>query len=331
MRKMIWTLVILVGVSLTAGLFLITPSAAAQQKVSFRFGHVMPVDHPEHIAAERMKTVIEEKSAGRISMQVFPSAQLGGSRELMTSLVAGSVDMVSTSTFGIIDQQVLIVELPYLFKDFAHVRTFTFSKNAAEVLAGLQKHGVHPFGFWTVGFRNVGNSKRPVTKPEDLKGLLIRAFEHKVLKDTLQALGANVTVLPYAEVYMALMTGTIQGEENPYVNTYTMKFHEVEKFKTETRHMNNFEIVAANAKWWNGLSKGDQQIINEAFADATDRYLKLQEEADAKYKNLLIKAGMQIIEITDHAPWVKAVQPVYATWEKVFGADRIKGIRSLGW
>jgi len=302
-----------------------------EKKVKFRFAHVMPIDHPEHEAAIRMANLLKEKTNGRITVEVYPASQLGGSRELMTSVINGTVEMVSTSTFGTINSNLLVVELPYLFKNFDHVSKFTKSEMSKQLLESLNGQGVHGMGFWTVGFRNIGNTKRLVEKPEDLKGLLIRAFENEMLKDTLNALGANVTVLPYPEVYMALQTGTIDGEENPYVNTYAMKFFEPEKYKTETRHLNNFEIVVSNIKWWDSLAEKDQEIIMETFNEATEFYMELQKEADLKYKQLLIDEGMKVTEISDYQPWIAAVKPVYDKWEPKLGKELIEKIRSLGW
>jgi tripartite ATP-independent transporter DctP family solute receptor len=337
-RYIVLFIVILLSLSLIiTGCGSTTPEKPKEDKnnqaknIKIRFGHVMPIDHPENLAAERMAKILNEKTQGRITLESYPASQLGGSRELMTSVINGTVEIVATSTFGTIEPQMLVVELPYLFKDFNHVKKFQKSPLSSQLLSKLDEKGVHGMGFWSVGFRNIGNNKRPVNEPKDLKGLLIRAFENEMLKDTLTALGANVTVLPYPEVYMALQTGTIDGEENPYVNTFTMKFHEGEKYKTETRHLHNFEIVAANKKWWDSLSPEDQKIISDAFAEATEYYMQLQEEADVKYKKALIDAGMKINDIKDYQLWIDAVKPVYQKWEPKFGAKTISDIRALGW
>ncbi|MBP1933350.1 TRAP transporter substrate-binding protein [Ammoniphilus resinae] len=306
-------------------------AAGSQEKIEFGFGHVMPMDHPEHLAAQKFAEILDQKTSGRIKVNVYPAAQMGGSRELMTSVMNGSIEMVSTSTFGTVDQQQLTLSLPYLFKDFDHVSKFVESDISNQLLSRLDSQGVHGMGYWMVGFRNVGNSKHPIKTPEDMKGLLLRVYEDEMLKDTIAALGANATVMPVTEVYTALQTGTIDGEENPYAITYTQKFFEGYKYKTETRHLNNFEVVAANLNWWNSLAKEDQELINGAYKEATVYYNQLQKEADEKYKQSLLDAGMEITEITDYEPWIKAVQPVYDKWEKTLGADLIKSIKELGW
>ncbi|MCM3759942.1 TRAP transporter substrate-binding protein [Alkalihalobacillus oceani] len=301
------------------------------ESIEFGFGHAMAPDHPEHLAAVRMGEILDEETEGRIKVNVYPSAQLGGSRELMTGVQNGSVEMVATSTFGTVDQQQLVVNLPYLFEDFDHINRFVNSDISTDLLARLQDHNVYGLGFWTVGFRNIGNRHHPLETPADLNGLLIRAFEDEMLKDTLEALGADVTVMPITEVYTALQTGAIDGEENPYVITATQKFQEGYDYKTETRHLNNFEIVAANLDWWNGLTEDDQEMILTAYSQATEYYNQLQQEADEKYKQELIDDGLQINDIEDYQPWIDAVQPVYEKWEDTFGADLVNSIRELGW
>lgn len=301
----------------------------ADEKIVIRFGHNYALDHPAEIVAQQMKKDLAERSNGRIILESYPSAQLGASRELMTGIMNNTIEMCVTSTFGTVEERILSVEMPYLFKDMNHIRAFTSSEYSTELLKLLEKQNVHACGWWPVGYRNIGNSKREVKTPEDLKGLTIRAFENGMLIDTLKALGANVSVLPVGEVYSALQTGAIDGEENPYLNTYTMKFYEVAKYKTETRHLFNFDIVAFSKTFWDSLSEEDQKLIEEVVAAGCEQYTTLVEESDAKYRALLEEEGVQITEIADYEPWKAAVQPVYDKWEEKLGKDFIEGIRNL--
>jgi tripartite ATP-independent transporter DctP family solute receptor len=304
-------------------------SSKPNAKVDIRFGYEATTDHPGHKAALKFAETLDKNTNGRIKVNLFPNSQLGAGNELMTSLMNGSIQMGATATFGTVEQKLLVTDMPYMFRDFDHISKFIHSDVSTKLLSVLDSHGVHGMGYWMVGFRNIGNNKHPVKTPEDLKGLLIRGFDNEMLKDTLGALGANVTIVPYPEVYMALRTGTINGEENPYVNTAAMKFYEAEKYKTETRHMNNFNIVATNLKWWNSLSKEDQDTITKAFLDATDYYMELQKNADEQSKKALIEKGMEIVEIKDYKPWEDAVKPVFDKWEKKFGADLISSIKGI--
>ena len=299
------------------------------EKITIRFGHNYAIDHPAEIVAQEMKQELAERSNGRIVLESYPSAQLGASRELMTGIMNGTIEMCVTSTFGTVEPRILSVEMPYLFKDMNHIRAFTSSEYSAELLSLLDKQGVHACGWWPVGYRNIGNSKHAVKTPDDLKGLTIRAFENEMLIDTLTALGANVTVLPVGEVYTAMQTGAIDGEDNPYLNTYTMKFFEIEKYKTETRHLFNFDIVAFSQTFWDSLSAEDQALIEEVVAHGCEHYTTLVEESDAKHRAILENEGVEITEIEDYDVWKAAVQPVYDKWEDKLGREFIEGVRNL--
>lgn len=307
------------------------PSAPAKPEITIKFGHNYALEHVAELTAQKMIADIAEKSGGRIAIESYPAMQLGGSRELMTGIMNNTLEMCITSTFGTVEEKILMVEMPYLFKDFNHIRAFQKSQYATDLLKLLEKQNVHAVGFWGVGFRNIGNTKREIKTPADLKGLVIRAFENKMLNDTLTALGANVTVLPFAEVYVALQTGTIDGEENPYLNTYTQKFFEVAKYKTESRHMFNWDILALSKQFWDKLPAEDQKLVAEVCDAGTAYYTDLVEESDAKYKKALEDAGVKITTISDYTPWTDAVKSVYAAWEPKFGKENIENIRALGW
>lgn len=304
-------------------------SGDASEKIVIRFGHNYAIDHPAEIVAQEMKDELAERSGGRIVLESYPSAQLGASRELMTGVMNGTIEMCVTSTFGTVEERILSVEMPYLFKDMEHIRTFVDSPYSEELLGLLEEQNVHACGWWPVGYRNIGNSKREVKTPEDLKGLTIRAFENEMLIDTLTSLGANVTVLPVTEVYTALQTGAIDGEENPYLNTYTMKFYEVAKYKTESRHLFNFDIVAFSKTFWDSLSPEDQVLIEDVVKKGCERYTTLVEESDLEYRKALEDEGVQITEIQDYEPWKAAVQPVYDKWEEKLGKEFIEGVQNL--
>ena len=301
-----------------------------EEKISFNFGHVMPIEHPEHKAAVRMAELISKKSNGDITMTIFPSTQLGGDREMMTSLMSDTLEMACVATFGTLDSKISVVEMPYIFENYDHIMSFIESDVQRELLNLLEPHGVYGLGYYPAGARHIGNSKKEVKNPSDLKNLLIRVYEHELLKDTISALGAKVTVTPYSEVYMALATNQIDGEENPFVNTYAMKFHENEKFKTETHHMDQFKIVGTSKKWWDSLSTENQQIITESFLEAyAGYYIDLMRNSNEEYKTLLRNEGVKVTEIVDYTPWRAAVEPVYKKWAPKFGDDLITKIQNL--
>lgn len=305
--------------------------AAQGDRIVIKFGHNYSVDHPAEIVGQWMSSQLLEKSGGRIVMETYPSGQLGTSNELMNSVTNGTIESCVTSTFGTLEKNIYTVELPYLFSDFGHVKKFMHSEESGMLLSMLDAKGVHANGWWPVGWRNIGNNKREIKNPADLKGLLIRAFDNEILIDTLKALGANTTVMNVSEVYVALQTGALDGEENPFLNTYTMSFFEIEKYKTETHHMMNFDVVAFNGKFWDSLSAEDQKLIDEVVAEGCDMYADLVAESDDKYHTLLEDGGVRITPIEDYSPWIEAVKPVYDKWEKELDGDLIQRVKDMGW
>ncbi|MEQ9716283.1 MAG: TRAP transporter substrate-binding protein [Candidatus Asgardarchaeum sp.] len=319
--------IFLVLVITTLFFCLIVGYVSAEQEITFKFAHEAALDHPENKAAERMKAVLSEKSNGRINMVIYPSAQLGSSQQRMTAMITGAIQMGPIATFGTIEPRLLVVEAPYIFVNDEEMVKFQRSDAAMELLALLEKHGIHGMGWEPIGFRNIGTVKKPVYNIDDLKNLTIRAFENKMLIDILEALGANVTVIPYAELYLALQTGTIDGEDNPYHNKVRQKFYEVEKYIIESHHMCGFTAVAANKKWWDGLSSDDQKIINDAFQEYLETYNKNFFEDTLNAKQLIIDSGVTIVEIEDYQPWKDAVKDVYSKYEKEFGVELMEKIK----
>ena len=305
--------------------------AEPQEEIVIKFGHNYSVDHPAEIVGQWMKEQLAERSGGRIVLETYPAGQLGTSNELMNSVMNGTIESCVTSTFGTVEKNIYTVELPYLFEDFDHVRAFMDSPESEELLSLLDEQGVHANAWWPVGWRNIGNIRHEVKTPEDLNGLLIRAFDNEILIDTLQALGANSTVMNVSEVYVGLQTGALDGEENPFLNTYTMSFFEIEKYKTESRHMMNFDVMAFNQGFWDSLSAEDQALIDEVSAEASAMYTDLVEESEQTYRDLLEENGVQITPIEDYTPWVEKVQPVYDKWNQQLDPELIETVRQMGW
>lgn len=308
-----------------------TGEPVSGERIVIKFGHNYAVDHPAEIVGQWMAGQLADKSGGRIILETYPSGQLGTSNELMNSVTNGTIESCVTSTFGTIEKNIYTVELPYLFSDFNHVKKFMQSQESEQLLSLLDTKGVHANGWWPVGWRNIGNNKHEIKTPADLKGLLIRAFDNEILIDTLKALGANTTVMNVSEVYVALQTGALDGEENPFLNTYTMSFFEIEKFKAETHHMMNFDVVAFNGKFWDSLSPADQKLIDDVVAEGCGMYADLVAESDDKYRGLLEEGGVNITPVEDYGPWIEAVQPVYDKWTKELDGNLIQGVRDMGW
>ena len=296
------------------GMFAFEVQAAG--KIVLKISSLNASSHPfSRALIEKFKPMVEESSKGRIDVQIFPDGQLGNERETIEQVQTGLVEMSYFSpVLGTIDPAVNVTDLPYLFKDEAHVDKALDSPILFELLKDLPAKGFVPLGFMENGFRVTSNSKRPINTVEDFKGLKIRTPEAPLSLAIFKAFGANVTPMTFGELFSALQQGVVDGQENAYNTLTSSRFFEVQKYVTETNHMYGCVTIVANAKFWNSLDKEMQDVV-AAAAKATSRYQRdifRQETADSK--KMVLDAGLQIAT-PDLASFEKAVQPV---WEDFF-------------
>lgn len=290
--------------------------AQAAEKFVLKVSSLNASSHPfSRALTEKFKPMVEESSKGRIEVQVFPDGQLGNEREMIEQVQAGLVEMSYFSpVLGTIDPAVNVTDLPYLFKDEAHVDRVLDSPILFELLSGLPAKGFIPLGFMENGFRVTSNSKRPINTVEDFKGLKIRTPEAPLSLAIFNAFGANVTPMTFGELFSALQQGVVDGQENAYNTLTTSRFFEVQKYVTETNHMYGCVTLTLNAKFWNSLDKELQDVV-AAAAKATSRYQRdMFRQETAGSKKTIMDAGLQVAT-PDLASFEKAVQPV---WEDFF-------------
>lgn len=288
-----------------------------QQRIVLKFGAVNNGTHPCVVALnEVFKPQVEKLTNGRVEVQIFDNAQLGGERDEMEQLQLGTLQMAYISpVLGAIEPKINTFDLPYLFKDEDHIDQVLDGPIGEKVLADLPSKGLRALGYFENGFRVVTNSKRPINKLSDLKGLKIRTPEAPISVAILKALGANVTTMAWNEVYSALQQGVVDGQENSYNTIATSSLFEVQKYVAETNHMwGNFAILASE-KWWQGLPKDIQDAIAKAAQEASTYQRKVFREQLAKNKQLCLDKGMQLTQ-PDPAEFIQAVQPVYEDFYK---------------
>lgn len=292
-------------------------SQSSQQKITLKFGAVNNTTHPCVVALnEVFKPRVEELTAGRVEVQVFDNSQLGGERDMMEQLQLGTLQMSYISpVLGAIEPKINILDLPYLFKDENHVDQVLDGPIGEKLLADLPSKGLRSLGYFENGFRVITNSKRPINKLSDLKGLKIRTPEAPISVAIFKALGANVTPMAFNELYSALQQGVVDGQENAYNTVASSSFFEVQKYVAETNHMwGNFAILASE-KWWQGLPKDIQDAIAKAAKEASVYQRKVFREQTEKSKQLCLDKGMQLTK-PDPAEFIQAVQPVYQDFLK---------------
>ena len=300
----------------------------AQAPIVIKFSHVVAENTPKGQGALKFKELAEKKLPGKVQVQVFPSSQLFGDAKEMEAVLLGDVQLIapSLSKFDRYTKKIQVFDLPFLFDDIDAVDRFQSSPRGQELLASMKNRGLIGLGYWHNGMKQLSSSKDKLTRPEDAKGLKFRIQASDVLEAQFRALGANPQKMAFAEVYQALQTGVVDGQENTWSNIYSQKFHEVQKTIAETNHGVIDYMVVANAKWWDGLPADVRKGLSEAMAEATAFANKMAEDlnqADRKKIADANKAKIQKLSKDDVAAWRKAMEPVWKKFEGDIGRDLI--------
>lgn len=304
-------------------------SALAQSPVVVKFSHVVAEATPKGQGALKFKEVAEKLLPGQVDVQVFPSSQLFGDAKEMEALLLGDVHIIapSLSKFDRYTKQVQIFDLPFLFDDMDAVDRFQQSDEGKGLLNSMTNRGLQGLAYWHNGMKQLSTNQNELTRPEHTKGLKFRIQASDVLEEQFRALGANPQKLAFAEVYQALQTGVVDGQENTWSNIYSQKFHEVQKTIANTNHGVLDYMVVTNAKWWNGLSDEVRAGLEEAMAEATVHANNLAAELNERDRKRILeenRAKIQELSAEDIAAWRKAMEPVWAKFEKDIGADLIQ-------
>jgi tripartite ATP-independent transporter DctP family solute receptor len=246
---------------------------------------------------------------------------------MVEGLQLGTLEMtlVSTAPLSSFTKKFLVFDLPFIFKDTASARKVVDGPIGTQLLDSLKDQGIIGLAYFENGFRHVTNNKRPIEKPEDLKGLKIRTMENPVHMATFKVLGADPTPMAFGELFTALQQGTIDGQENPLPVIDTSKFYEVQKYLSLTGHFYAPAPLLISKSFFESLSPDIQNAIKEAAIEARDYERKLLDEMNAKLVDELQKKGMQINEV-DKEAFVKAVQPVYKQFEADITPELIKQV-----
>ncbi|HYI03733.1 MAG TPA: TRAP transporter substrate-binding protein [Reyranella sp.] len=310
-----------------AGALALTLSTA-QAQIVVKFSHVVAENTPKGQGALKFKEVAEKKLAGKVQVQVFPSSQLFGDAKELEALLLGDVHFIapSLSKFDRYTKKIQVFDLPFLFDDIAAVDRFQSGPAGQALLESMKGRGLLGLGYWHNGLKQLSTNKDVLKRPDDVKGLKFRIQASDVLEAQFRALGANPQKMAFAEVYQALQTGVVDGQENTWSNIYSQKFHEVQKTIAETNHGVIDYMVVTNLKWWEGLPADVRKGLAEAMAEATAHSNKLANEineADRKRIADASKAKIQKLGKDDAAAWRKAMEPVWKKFEADIGRDLI--------
>ena len=307
------------------------PAANDGKKIVLRYAENQPKDYPTTKAARSMADDVKKKTNGRITIEVYDSAQLGDEKSVIEQIQFGGIDMsrVSLSPLSEFAKQLNVLQLPYLYRDGAHMWKVLDGKIGQELLATLDKSGIVGLTWFDAGARNF-YTKNPVKTMADLKGLKIRVQESSMMMDMVKAVGANPTPMAYGEVYSALQTGVIDGAENNWPSYESTRHFEVAKTYMLDEHNRVPEPMIISKKSMDKLSADDQKVIREAAIAAGKVERQLWAEREKTSEKKVRDGGSTIVALSpaEHDKFVKAVQPLY---EK-YGAsvkDIIKQIQDV--
>ena len=310
--------------------------AAAQaptgiKEPNIRVSNGINEDHPVGNGIAKMRACMADKSGGKLKLQAFWGGALGGDLQATQALRAGTQEMVVTSTsplVGIIPE-LGVFDLPFLFsteKEADSVLDGPFGKHMADK---LPEKGLVALSWWENGFRNLTNSKRPVAKADDVSGLKVRVMQNNVFLDSFKTMGANATPMAFGEVFAALETGAIDGQENPLVTIETSKMYEVQKYLTLSRHAYTPFLMLYSKRLWDGLSTEEQAILTECSTVGRDEERRVSRDLNDKSLAALKAKGMQVSELSsaELAKLRELTAPVYQRQQGAIGADTMQRLR----
>ena len=315
----------------TAILTFVAGAAFAQQPIVIKFSHVVALDTPKGKAAEFFKKAAEERTKGRVKVEVYPNSSLFKDGEEMEALQLGSVQMLAPSVakFGPLGvREFEVFDLPYIFDNRDELHKVTMGPVGALLFKKLEGKGLTGLAFWDNGFKDMSANK-PIRVPADYKGLKMRIQSSKVLGDEMKALGAIPQVMAFSEVYQALQTGVVDGTENPPSNFYTQKMQEVQKYMAITEHGVIEYAVIVNKKFWDGLPPDIRATLEGAMKDATKFANDIAQKENDDALEAVKKSGKtEILTLTadQKAAMKKALVAVHKENESRVGKDIIEEV-----
>jgi len=302
---------------------------------TLKFSHVVSPNTPKGKAADFFEKRLEELSAGRIDVQVYPSSQLYKDNAVLKALRLNSVQMAapSFSKFGKIVPQLALFDLPFIFKDLDHLHRVQDGEVGTKLKSMVTAKGIVALNFWDNGFKQLSSNAKPLLMPEDAKGQKFRIMSSKVLEAQFHAVGANPQMMPFSEVYSGLQQGVIDAAENPISNIYTKKFHEVQKYLSISDHGYLGYLVVMSKKFWKSLPEDLQRNVTQAMNEATEKEREYALELNKKQLGLIQdyakKTGkLEIFNLTAEQKnaWREKVSTIYPEFysDRTIGKDLIE-------
>ena len=312
----------------TVALLAMGAEAADIQPRSIKISYGTAEDHPFGLGVNKFAELVAAKSNGLMKAKGFAGGQLGAEVPSLASAQGGVIEMTVTSGSSVVGtvKDFALFDLPYLFADEKEADTLLDGPVGKALLDKLPSKGLVGLCYWESGFRNLTNSKRPIAKADDAQGLKIRTIQNPVFLDTLNALGANAVPMPFTELYTALESKALDGQEGPYATIYTSKLYEVQKYLSPTQHIYGVVVVIVSKKFWDRLSATEKKIMQDSCAEARDYERKVNREMGPKALAELKAKGMIFNEITpeEMTKFRAKIKPVVDKHSKQLSEDLVK-------
>lgn len=301
------------------------PASAQFQERTLRLGAATPKDHPMMQGVVTMSQCAPAKSGGKLKVQGFSDGVLGNDAQMVAAARTGTLDMVnsSSSPLASVVPELGVFDLPFLLNSTKEADTLFDGKVGDWFSAKMPAVGLVNLAWWENGFRHTTNSKRPITKLDDFSGIKLRVMQNKVYIDSFNALGANAVPMAFTEVYSALETKTVDGQENPYTNIENMKFYEVQKYLSLTKHSYSTNMLLVSRKVWDTLSPQEQAVLKECAVQSRDAVRKASREKEDASLAFLKAQGMVVNEISgpEMTRIREKTKPIYENVTKTVGSE----------
>lgn len=305
-------------------------SSNNQDVIHLKVGHVLAPTHPYQLGLEKFAKLVDQKTGGKVKIEIFHSSQLGNEREMIEALQMGTLDMTicSTAPLAGFSNSFLVFDLPYVFKSRENAYKVVDSEVGMELLKSLENNGIKGLAYWETGYRNITTANKPIIHPNDMKGIKIRTVENKIHMAAFKQVGADPTPIPFGELFTALQQGVVDAQENPLSIIFTSNFYEVQKYLAMTEHLYGAAPLLMSKQRWDSLSPEIQKALQEAAIEARSYERECVKKMDGELLETLKSKGMQVTQV-DKEEWRQAMLPVYKQFEDQIGTSLLKKVIEL--
>ncbi|MBO6857339.1 TRAP transporter substrate-binding protein [Roseibium sp.] len=295
---------------------------SARAAVQLRLAHQLGESHPSYQAAENLAKAVEERTNGDLTIALFPNGALGSPPDMVKQTQLGALDLVMFNPPNIVAQDPTadVIQIPYAFDSYAHAHRVLGTTGRAWLDKFFERNGLTWVANFEYGFRALSNSRRPVNVPEDVKGLKLRVPPEFSIKATFDALGAVTQTIPFNELYLAMSSGTVDGQDNPVAVDYANKFYEVQSHIATTKHIYTSFMLVANPAMWERLSEEHRTILSEEALKAGQQAQVAVESGEEEMLAAMEKEGVQITR-PDPTPFREQMAPAWAAMRERIGGE----------